>query len=255
MRLLILTVVLTLGMPLTAFAQRAESPPRWTISPRHGPVSEGWPRNPPPRFTIPPRGTVGLPLPEIGLPLPRHGLPPLGWRHPQFDFGKHSRRYRPEYYPPFTYYPWPTVFYVPPEYFAPPPVPEPIQVPAVEQPAATGRLILDRQPEGAQVFVDGYYAGIPDDFSVVHGGGVVETGQHRIDISAPGYESLSIDVRIAANQSVTYRGTLPRIPPPAAKTAPVTFYLIPGCYMGNVPPKDARLPATCDLGRVVEFKY
>jgi PEGA domain-containing protein len=153
---------------------------------------------------------------------------------------------------------WPAVIYYAPWYEPYPFSREAAVTPApapVEQPTPTGRLILDPQPEGAQVFVDGYYAGIPDDFSVVHGGGVVEGGQHRIEVSAPGYESLSIDVRIAANQSVTYRGALKRIPPPTAKNAPVTFYLIPGCYMGNVPPKDARLPATCDLGRVVEFKY
>jgi hypothetical protein len=33
----------------------------------------------------------------------------------------------------------------------------------------------------------------------------------------------------------------------------MTFYLIPGCYMGNVPPKEANLPATCDITRAVSF--
>ena len=243
MRPLILAVVLALAMPATAFAQKA-APPRWTISPRNGPASQGWPRDPVPRFTIPPRGTVGLPLPDIGLPLPPIGLQPP--HSPRRGYGRYH----------WPSYGWPAVVYYAPWYEPVPyvreaaPAPEP-----VEQPAPTGRLILDPQPEGAQVFVDGYYAGIPDDFSVVHGGGVVESGQHRIEVSAPGHESVSIDVRIAASQSVTYRGRLKRIPPPAAKSAPTTFYLIPGCYMGNVPPKDARLPATCDLGRAVEFKY
>jgi hypothetical protein len=35
----------------------------------------------------------------------------------------------------------------------------------------------------------------------------------------------------------------------------VTFYLVPGCYMGNVPPEEANLPATCDLARAVSFQY
>ena len=245
MRMLIPGLVFALAMPATAFAQKA-APPRWTISPRTGPASDGWPRDPLPRFTIPPRGTVGLPLPETGLP-----LPPIGLQTPHGPRRGHGRYHWPAYG-------WPAVVYYVPWYEPYPfsreaaaiPVPAP-----VEQPTPTGRLILGPQPDGAQVFVDGYYAGITDDFSVVHGGGVLEAGQHRIEVSAPGYESLSIDVRIASNQSVTYRGTLKRIPPPVAKSAPMTFYLIPGCYMGNVPPKDARLPASCDLGRVVEFKY
>ena len=245
-RPLLLVVVFALAVPATAFAQKA-APPRWTISPRSGSASEGWPRDPVPRFTIPPRGTVGLPNPEIGLP-----LPPIGLQPPHGD-GRFHGRYQWRGFPA-----WPAVIYYAPWYepypFSPQAAATPAPVP-VEQPAQTGRLVLDPQPEGAQVFVDGYYAGIPDDFSVVHGGGVIEAGQHRVDVSAPGYESLSIDVRVAANQSLTYRGTLKKIPPPSAKSAPVTFYLIPGCYMGNVPPKDARLPATCDLGRVVEFKY
>ncbi len=243
MRLLILAIVLGLAVP--AFAQSPQSPPRWTISPRHGPASEGWPRDPVPRFSIPPRGTVGLP--QIGLPLPTHGLQP-----PHFDQGGHRRGHRPGVFPT-----WPGVFYFVPQYVMPvTPPPEYVQAPApVEQPTPTGRLILGAQPDNARVFVDGYYAGVPEDFSVAQGGGVLEAGQHRIDVTAPGYEAVSVDVRIAPNQSVTYRDALRKIPPPAAPSAPTTFYLIPGCYMGNVPPKDARLPATCDLGRAVEFKY
>jgi hypothetical protein len=36
-----------------------------------------------------------------------------------------------------------------------------------------------------------------------------------------------------------------------AHRTPTTFYFIPGCYAGNVPPKDAGLPATCDQTRVI----
>ena len=94
-----------------------------------------------------------------------------------------------------------------------------------------------------------------NNFDPAHGGGVVEAGQHRIDLSAPGYDPLAVDVRIAPTQTITYRERLKRTQAPALPGGPTTFYLIPGCYMGNVPPKDAHLPATCDLGRAVEFKY
>lgn len=40
-------------------------------------------------------------------------------------------------------------------------------------------------------------------------------------------------------------------PPPPAPTGSKTLYMIPGCYMGNVSPKDMKLPAGCDLGKLV----
>jgi hypothetical protein len=251
-RLLKLLLVIVLAIPATTFAQKSPqaepAPQRWTISPRTGAASEGWPRDPVPRFTIPPRGTVGLPLPQIGLPLPPHGLSPEQSFEHGVDRGGHGRRHRR---PPVT--PWPAAIYVVPEYIVP--NPEPVPIPVVDQPVATGRLILDAQPDGAQVFVDGYYAGVPEDFNAERGGGVLEAGEHRIDVTAPGHQSLSVLLRLAPEQTITYRGVLERIPVPAPKAAPSTFYLIPGCYMGNIPPKDARLPASCDLRRAVEFKY
>jgi hypothetical protein len=41
---------------------------------------------------------------------------------------------------------------------------------------------------------------------------------------------------------------------PATRSAPVTFYLIPGCYMGNVPPKEAHLRPDCDPDRAITFQ-
>ena len=39
-------------------------------------------------------------------------------------------------------------------------------------------------------------------------------------------------------------------PPPPAPTGSTTLYLIPGCYMGNVSPKDIKLPHGCDLSKL-----
>jgi len=243
-RAVFIALVIALAAPSVAFAQKAEAPPRFTISPRTGPRSQGWPRDPMPRFSIPPRGGIGLP--PIGLPLPPHGLQP-----PPTDGRGHHNRSNPGWYPW-----WPTFGYIGVPYYAPyEPIVDPEPVAAVEQPAPTGRLILESQPEGTQVFVDGYYAGVPENYTAVDGGGVLEAGTHRVDLAAPGYESINFHVRIAANQTVTYRDALKKLPPLAVSSGPTTFYLIPGCYMGNVPPKDAHLPATCDLKRVVEFKY
>jgi hypothetical protein len=139
--------------------------------------------------------------------------------------------------------------------------------PAVIEPPALARLILDVQPPTAQIFADGYYIGIPEDFRFEDGGAVLEPGPHRIDILERNYQPVSFDVNLARGQSSTFRHILTpmtRAPQPAldaaAKTAPTakqpaTFYLIPGCYMGNVPPKEANLPATCDIARALSFQY
>ena len=39
-------------------------------------------------------------------------------------------------------------------------------------------------------------------------------------------------------------------PPTPAPTGSKTLYLIPGCYMGNVSPKDMKLPQGCDLSKL-----
>jgi hypothetical protein len=39
-------------------------------------------------------------------------------------------------------------------------------------------------------------------------------------------------------------------PPPPQPTGSKTLYLIPGCYMGNVSPKEMKLPEGCDLSKL-----
>ena len=42
-------------------------------------------------------------------------------------------------------------------------------------------------------------------------------------------------------------------PLPFVPTGDRTLYVIPGCYVGNVPPKDVKLPANCDLKKVTTY--
>jgi hypothetical protein len=42
----------------------------------------------------------------------------------------------------------------------------------------------------------------------------------------------------------------PALPAPA----PTTIYVVPGCYVGNVPPREVALPAGCDARNAVEFR-
>jgi hypothetical protein len=75
-----------------------------------------------------------------------------------------------------------------------------------------GELRLDVSPRHAQVYVDGYYAGVVDDYDGVFQGLKLEPGTYRIEITAPGYETLSFDVRISPEQKIRYEGSLQRSP-------------------------------------------
>jgi hypothetical protein len=229
------------------------------------------PRQPapdPPASTLPP---IGLPLPEIGLPLPPLGpAPPSGPTPTDRTVGGGPRRGRGDGRPPYRGRGGrgrPGVVYVVPAYPYPwfdvygSPVPGAAVEPPTTAPAApvvpAGSLWLDLQPVApTQVFVDGVFVGSADD----HGQELVlEAGAHQIELREPGYEPLRFDVRIEAGQAITYRGRLersatagpaePAVPSPAIPRKP--FYMIPGCYLGDVPPTQAKLPPTCDPARAV----
>ena len=75
-----------------------------------------------------------------------------------------------------------------------------------------GELRLDVSPRHAQVYVDGYYSGVVNDYDGVFQGLKLESGAYRIEITAPGYETLSFDVRITPGQKIRYEGNLRRVP-------------------------------------------
>jgi len=128
--------------------------------------------------------------------------------------------------------------------------------PAPMATAPNGYLDLQTQPGAAQVYIDGYYMGSVNDFRRIIPGHSLEAGAHRVELRAPGYETQAFDVMIAPNKTVTYRGDLEAkasaavAPLGAPRAAAKTFYVIPGCYAGDRPPKDVRLPRGCDRSRV-----
>ncbi len=76
-----------------------------------------------------------------------------------------------------------------------------------------GRLRLDVRPRDAEVHIDGDFVGRVDDFDGRLQGLTLETGGYSIEIVAPGFESLTFDVRITPGRTTTYRGDLlPRQP-------------------------------------------
>lgn len=122
--------------------------------------------------------------------------------------------------------------------------------------AARGGLVLQTVPDMAQVFVDGYYVGLAEEFGLGGRAITVDAGAHRIELRAPGYETLTFSVVIEPNKIVRYRGEMqPIATKPAVATAPPpptavkTFYVIPNCYAGDKPPLGT-LPKGCDLKKL-----
>lgn len=75
-----------------------------------------------------------------------------------------------------------------------------------------GSLKLKVKPSDAQVYVDGYFSGLVDDYDGLFQKLNLEVGPHHIEVRAEGYETLSLDVRIEFDQTVTYKGELRKLP-------------------------------------------
>ena len=230
------------------------------------------PALPPIGLPLPP---IGLPLPSLGLPLPALGLPPAsdsGRRDGASSRGRNGDlggrdRSRGHRAPAILYFAAPYLPYYAPAEQAPlpglsasPPEPRPSQ-------PQTGRVRLDVEPrDDLQVYVDGVFSGTLADVGAEL---ELRAGIRRLEMRAPGHDPLVLEANVVADRTITYRGrlTLARdqrpqdaAPSPGPATAkptiparPQTFYLIPGCYMGNIPPQEVKLPAGCDLSRVITY--
>jgi hypothetical protein len=123
---------------------------------------------------------------------------------------------------------------------------------------STGLLRLAVTPTSAQVFVDSFYVGTVEDIDaqrVLQ----LDAGPHRLEFRAPDRQTLTVDVRIVALETVTYRAALEPIVRPRTAAAPsaaptTVMYVIPNCYLGNLPPRQSRLPSGCDVKQVRVLK-
>ncbi|MEP7309224.1 MAG: hypothetical protein ABJA98_27285 [Acidobacteriota bacterium] len=73
---------------------------------------------------------------------------------------------------------------------------------------AYGAVRIVDAPRDAQVFVDGYYAGVVDDYDGVFQHLNLEAGAHHIEIEAAGYSPFAFDVRIDPGRTMTYHARL-----------------------------------------------
>jgi hypothetical protein len=76
--------------------------------------------------------------------------------------------------------------------------------------APVGGLQLDIDPRRAQVFVDGTYAGVVEEFSGYYHHLELSAGPHDISVVASGYEPLSFHVIISPGATMTQRASLSR---------------------------------------------
>lgn len=235
------------------------------------------PLPPPPTASLPPApAALAVPNPLAGL----HPGPTDMYRSPDgSDRFQHGARYPA---PPPPIVPFPGVVYFPGPYYYPGPFGYAHGMPYYEtsmaetyrrsmaetyretyrqrqREAARGGLVLESVPGMAQVFVDGNYVGLAEEFGP--GGRAInlDPGAHRIELRAPGYETLVFNVMIEPNGVVRYRADMqPIATKPAAATAPPqptavkSFYIIPNCYAGDKPPSGT-LPKGCDLKNLRRF--
>jgi hypothetical protein len=152
-------------------------------------------------------------------------------------------------YIPYTY---PLVFdylpYYPSDFEGGPgPAPAPAPAPSDDE-RPLGFLQLRVQPRTAEVFVDGAFAGTVDDFGG-RSARMLVAGPHRVEIVAGGYQTITIDVRVPENDTVTFTRDLePAVGRPAPESIVVphkAMYIVPQCYIGDRLPLPGDMPQGC----------
>jgi hypothetical protein len=162
------------------------------------------------------RAVVGRAAPRVG-PAPRIVS---GARVVPF------RAYRPYFYPgfglglysgfgyPYGFYGYPYGFGYPygyfgygsfgyggyygyPGYYAP--------VPEYGYGSGYGSVRIESKDRDAQVFADGYYVGIVDDFDGTFQHLNLTPGAHRIEIKSPNAPPIAFDVNVQPGETITYR--------------------------------------------------
>ncbi|HXT68132.1 MAG TPA: PEGA domain-containing protein [Vicinamibacterales bacterium] len=72
-----------------------------------------------------------------------------------------------------------------------------------------GGLSFNIDPYDAEVFIDGQYVGVADDFSPGQMPLTLLAGRHRVDLRADGFMPVSFEITVIAGQVIPYAGTLP----------------------------------------------
>jgi hypothetical protein len=73
---------------------------------------------------------------------------------------------------------------------------------------AYGGVRIDVPQKDAEVYVDGYYTGVVNDFDGALQQVNLEPGPHHIEIRADGFEPVAFDVNVEPGRTITYRSRL-----------------------------------------------
>jgi hypothetical protein len=71
-----------------------------------------------------------------------------------------------------------------------------------------GGVRITDAPGDAQVFADGYYMGVVDDFDGIFQHMNLEAGPHHIEVVEPGFEPIAFDVNVQPGETTTFRANL-----------------------------------------------
>jgi len=73
-----------------------------------------------------------------------------------------------------------------------------------------GGVRIQGAPPDAQVFADGYYVGVANDFDGTFKHMNLQSGAHKVEIRAPGGEPVALNVNVVPGQTITYNAGIVR---------------------------------------------
>ena len=159
-------------------------------------------------------------LPSIGLPLPAIGLPPVPWEQPRTP--PWERQQLPAWernrIPP-----WEGGY-----------VPRPVD------PNEHRRNEHRQFVRGPQVVYVPY--AVP-----------IQQSPQVIVVQQPPVQVITVEVPVRERREEEPAPVTRQPEPPYVPSGDRTLYVIPGCYVGNVPPKDLKLASHCDLKKLTTF--
>ncbi len=72
-----------------------------------------------------------------------------------------------------------------------------------------GGVSFDIQPPDAEIYIDGNYVGVVQDFGPYAAPLTLPAGPHHVDLRAPGFGPMSFNITVVPRQVIPYQGTLP----------------------------------------------
>ena len=166
--------------------------------------------------------SIGLPLPSIGLPLPSIGLPPEPAKPRPWDGRPHTAWWENRQLPPW-------------------------EGGHVKRPVDIGRRDNLDVNRGHRNNTRVVYVVQPYPVAV-------QQEPQIIVVQSPPVTRI-VEVEVPAQAPRVEVEPRPAVPdtPPYVPTGDRTLYVIHGCYVGNIHPKEVKLPAACDVAKVTTF--